>query len=123
MFVGEITHPTDTCPACGSIEGNFEKVKKSLTIKNTYIVPRKIEFAHIKTEVTSKQKSSEIKSAITLTIYPKIIELKIPKDEADIQFIRSFKYAKWNSNQYRWTVPNYGRNADLLKSYFSKKSA
>ena len=49
--------------------------------------------------------------------------MKIPRDEADIQFIRSFKYAKWHSNQFCWTVPNYSRNADILKSYFSRDAA
>jgi len=70
-----------------------------------------------------KEEKAEIKSAITVTVYPKIIEIKMPKDEADIQFIRSFKYAKWNTNLFCWTVPNYGRNADILKSYFGKKDA
>jgi len=47
----------------------------------------------------------------------------MPKDEADIQFIRSFKYARWNKNMFCWTVPNFGHNADLLKSYFGNKNA
>jgi hypothetical protein len=34
------------------------------------------------------------KSTISISIYPKIIEIKMPKDETDIQFIRSFKFAK-----------------------------
>lgn len=70
-----------------------------------------------------KQEKAEIKPAITLTVYPKIIEIKMPKDEADIQFVRSFKYAKWKTNLFCWTVPNYGQNADILKSYFNKKGA
>ncbi|OIP84907.1 MAG: hypothetical protein AUK44_00845 [Porphyromonadaceae bacterium CG2_30_38_12] len=76
---------------------------------------KKIELASKESDdISTKSKPSEIKSAITLTIYPKIIELKIPKDEADIQFIRSFKYARWNKNMFCWTVPNFGHNADLL---------
>lgn len=75
----------------------------------------------IETNVTTAK--AKIKSVISIAIYPKIIEIKMPKDEADIQFIRSFKYARWNTNQFCWTVPNYGRNADILKSYFNKKDA
>ncbi|MFZ4582776.1 MAG: hypothetical protein ACOYM7_09015, partial [Paludibacter sp.] len=90
-------------------------VKKVLSIKKVETTtPIKIELKH---------KEAEIKSAITVTVYPKIIEIKMPKDEADIQFIRSFKFAKWNTNLFCWTVPNYGRNADILKSYFGKKDA
>ena len=40
------------------------------------------------------------KSTISISIYPKIIEIKMPKDETDIQFVRSFKYAKWKNNQF-----------------------
>lgn len=59
---------------------------------------------------------------INIEIFPKTIVVKMPKNEADIQFIRSLKYARWNSSQFCWIVPNYGRNADLLKSYFGDRN-
>jgi len=103
---------------------NNEKAKKVLTLKKTDLEASKNnELAPKEHEILTKQKTGGLKFAITVTVYPKIIEIKMPKDEADIQFVRSFKHAKWNSNQYCWTVPNYARNADLLKSYFSKKDA
>lgn len=72
-------------------------VKKVLSIKKVETTtPIKIELKH---------KENKIKPTITVTVYPKIIEIKMPKDEADIQFIRSFKYAKWNTNLFCWTVP------------------
>jgi len=103
----------------------YVETRHATSMQKERVTPtKKIELASKESnDISTKPKPSEIKSAITVTVYPKIIEIKMPKDEADIQFIRSFKYAKWNSNQYRWTVPNYGRNADLLKSYFSKKDA
>jgi len=103
----------------------YVETRHTTSLQKERVTPtKKIELASKESDdISTKPKPSEIKSAITVTVYPKIIELKIPKDEADIQFIRSFKYAKWNTNHFCWTVPNYGRNVDLLKSYFSKKNA
>lgn len=92
--------------------------------------PKKIDLKQDSTETSDSKnlipkpsKEHAHKSVISITIYPKVIEIKMPKNEADIQFVRSFKYAKWNSAQFCWTIPNYARNADLLTSYFSKKNA
>jgi site-specific recombinase XerD len=106
------------------VEKTNDKANKTYTLKQDETTsPNKIEIAHKEGDKESKTKSGEKKHEICISIYPKIIEIKIPKDDADIQFIRSFKYAKWNTNLFCWTVPNYGRNADILKSYFSKKDA
>jgi len=47
--------------------------------------------------------------------------LKMPKNEADIQFVRTFKYVRWNNQQLRWVIPNYSRNLELLKDYFGTR--
>ncbi len=60
---------------------------------------------------------------ISIEITEKQIIIKLPKNETDIQFIRSFKYARWNNTQFYWTVPNFGKNADKLKSYFVGRNA
>jgi len=92
-----------------------------------------IQLSKPKTPVTSDLQDTTViaetnatiksKSAICISVYPRIIEIKMPKDEADIQFVRSFKYAKWNSGLYCWNIPNFGRNVDLIKSYFASKNA
>ncbi|MEI7676965.1 MAG: tyrosine-type recombinase/integrase [Bacteroidales bacterium] len=58
-------------------------------------------------------------TVIVIEIYPRTIFIKLPKNETDIQFIRSFKYAKWLKEQYLWSIPNFDRNLALLKSYFT----
>lgn len=45
----------------------------------------------------------------------------MPKNEADIQFVRTFKYVRWNNQQLRWVIPNYSRNLELLKDYFGTR--
>ncbi len=62
-------------------------------------------------------------NGISIEITEKQIIIKLPKNETDIQFIRSFKYARWNNLQFYWIVPNFGKNADMLKSYFAKRNA
>ena len=111
--------------------------KKSVSFPTKQFVAKKVEIQPLPNKTIDERALTEnkivtneptkiavnSKSTISISIYPKIIEIKMPKDETDIQFIRSFKFAKWKNEQYCWTVPNYGRNVDLLKSYFSKKNA
>ncbi len=63
------------------------------------------------------------KNAIEIIIARTQITIKLPKNDADIQFLRSFKYAKWNASLFRWIIPNRSKNADNIKSYFSGRNA
>ncbi len=49
------------------------------------------------------------------------IFVKMPKNEVDIRFVRSFQYARWDNKEYRWIIPNYGDNLAQLRSYFSAR--
>jgi integrase/recombinase XerD len=60
-------------------------------------------------------------SDITIEITGKQIIIKLPKNETDTQFIRSFKYFRWNKSMYCWIIPNFGNNIDKLKSYFGNR--
>ncbi|MCX6177906.1 MAG: site-specific integrase [Chlorobiales bacterium] len=60
-------------------------------------------------------------NGIAIEISPKQITVTMPKNETDIQFIRTFKYVRWNSNNFCWVIPNYGKNIDLLKNYFGQR--
>ncbi|HEY6913918.1 MAG TPA: hypothetical protein VI413_04510 [Paludibacter sp.] len=71
-----------------------------------------------------KQPKNEVRFAsnsIEIEITTRQISIKIPKNETDIQFIRSFKYARWNSAQFCWTMPNFGNNVEKLKGYFGER--
>jgi hypothetical protein len=52
-----------------------------------------------------KQKHNEIHLDITA----RHIFIKMPKNDVDIAFVRSFKYVLWDTKNYRWVVPNYGK--------------
>lgn len=77
--------------------------------------------ALIKAE-NATNKHIEKKSDISIEIYPQAILIKIPKNEADIQFLRTFKYARWMKEMYCWKIPNYNRNAELIRNYFAGRN-
>ena len=62
-----------------------------------------------------------VRTGIHMEVYAKQILLKIPKNDTDIQFVRSFKYVRWDRDRYCWIIPNYHKNVDLLKNYFDKR--
>lgn len=62
-------------------------------------------------------------SEIGLEVTAKQLILKMPKNEVDIEFIRTFKYVRWDKATYRWVIPNYGQNLKLLQSYFNSRLA
>ena len=59
---------------------------------------------------------------ISIEISQKQLAVKITKNEADIAFLRSFRYAKWDNHLYRWIIPNYRNNLELLENYFSGRN-
>jgi len=67
--------------------------------------------------IIQKQKTKDVQISVT----DKRITLKMPKNETDIQFVRTFKYVRWDKVQYLWRLPNYGNNLQLLKNYFNQR--
>ncbi len=60
-------------------------------------------------------------SPITITIVGRKLILKIPKNEADIQYIRGIPYVRWNKEGFFWEIPHYPGNLERLKGYFGKR--
>jgi len=66
-------------------------------------------------------KTNSTKDEIIIEVSGKSIFLKMPKNETDIQFIRTFLYVRWDNTSYRWIIPNYGKNFELVKNYFNTR--
>lgn len=62
-------------------------------------------------------------ATIEIEITEKRLLIKMPKNETDIQFIRKFKFVRWDYSLYKWIIPNYGENLELLKIYFNTRIA
>lgn len=61
------------------------------------------------------------KTGITVEINGRKIILKMPRNTADITFVNSIKYSKWNAGGYFWQIPNYGGNIQMIKNYFGDR--
>lgn len=74
-------------------------------------------------QTSSKNKEYELKTAeINMTVTSKRIFVKLPKNDTDTQFLSSFRYVHWDNNNHQWIIPNYGKNFDLLTSYFQNRA-
>ena len=112
----EVEYPTtrpDLTPN-PSPDGEGEAIYAKLPLLKLKLKPEKQE----KAEINVSAKSSEISIEITA----RHIYVKIPKNDADIAFIRSFKFVLWDSKNYCWSVPNYKNTAEKIKAYFSARN-
>lgn len=119
----EMTSPLTPSP---SGEGNMERGEISppvMTSRDLSLpdAPRLIKKSTQTEPIGARPNIVPRFQTISIEITEKQIIIKLPKNEMDIQFIRSFKYARWNNSQFYWTVPNFGKNVDKLKSYFGNR--
>ncbi len=82
-----------------------------------------------KPDVSNKQVNDIITPIITtkraeinISITTKRIFVQLPKNDTDTQFLSSFRYVHWDNNNRQWIIPNYGKNLELLKSYFQNRT-
>lgn len=54
---------------------------------------------------------------LVITIKKLFVQLK--KQEADISFLRSLRYARWNAHTYLWEISRNEQNLQLLRHYFA----
>jgi integrase/recombinase XerD len=90
----------------------------SLEIKDSAFGADKIEKPILRKTV---KLSDKLNPEVEITVTPVHLFVKLPKNETDIQFLKSFKYAKWDQANFHWVVPNYKRNLSLLQSYFEQR--
>ena len=63
----------------------------------------------------------EVKSNVSIEVINRKILLKIPKNEADIKFIKTLRYSRWDNNMRLWEIPDYPGNLDLIQDYFKER--
>ena len=75
-----------------------------------------------KSDIPVLQKTPKLidksKVDVEITVTPMHLYVKLPKNETDIQFLKSFRYCRWDNANFQWVVPNYNRNLSLLQSFF-----
>lgn len=60
-------------------------------------------------------------NAVLIEVIDKKIIIKLPKNDIDTQFLSNFRYVQWNKKGYYWQIPNYGKNLELIKTYFGNR--
>jgi len=103
------------------------KAEDGLIIRSQHgVVLRVIEESAVsfeKSEKTVLQKTAKsidkLNPEVEITVTHQHLYVKLPRNETDIQFLRSFRYAKWDNTNYQWVIPNYNRNLSLLQSFFA----
>lgn len=98
----------------------LEPVDITIEKQKTIVLPDKPTVENIDNKpVTNKTVRA---NAIIIDITDKHIYIKMPKNEADIQYLRSFKFVQWDVRNFCWTIPNHYKNADKIKAYFETRS-
>jgi integrase/recombinase XerD len=49
------------------------------------------------------------------------IQLRLPKNAGDIEFIRSLGHSRWDAAGFCWVIPNYSVNIEKMKQYFKER--
>lgn len=60
-------------------------------------------------------------NTVLIEVIDKKIIIKLPKNDIDTQFLSNFRYVQWNKKGYYWQIPNYGKNLELIKTYFGNR--
>jgi integrase/recombinase XerD len=60
---------------------------------------------------------------VFIEVVGRVIEIKMPKKEYDIEFLRKFTYTYWNKQKLVWQIPNYKNNLEQLEHYFGARIA
>lgn len=113
----------DITPDARSEKLVLKKPEKPEVLKQVPILIEKetIEKENQEPETKQDEKSEKRHDEIDIIITHTLITIALPKNEADIQFLRTFKYAKWDYDNFCWVIPNYGNNVEKLKKYFGSR--
>lgn len=68
---------------------------------------------------SEKQKTSRI----IIEVIGKKIIVKMPKNDADVRFLLTLRYSKWDKTQRFWVIPHYAQNLTVIKAYFKERIA
>ena len=116
-----------TGDALGAFKKKFPEIELPTLKKETSETFQKVEQQNLQSSIPPVSAVSPQQvvhpNDIIIEISPKQIWVKMPKDDTDMQFIRTFKYVRWDNSKFRWVIPNYGQNLNLLKNYFGTRIA
>jgi len=107
----------------------FEELKKKFPdIVLPLLQEKKVEPIEIKPVITKPteikppaQSIKDDKNRIKIEVIGRKIILKMPKNDADVKFINTLKYSRWDGRMFYWEIPNYPGNLDLINDHFKDR--
>jgi len=60
-------------------------------------------------------------NSLTLEVAARRLILRMPKNDTDVQFILTFRFAVWNPALRAWIIPHYKSNLDIIVKYFGTR--
>lgn len=60
---------------------------------------------------------------VSLSFTDRFILLKMKKNSADIQFLKTLRYSRWDSAGFCWVISNRPENLSQIRSYFGERIA
>ena len=58
---------------------------------------------------------------ISLEVAARRLILRMPKNDTDVQFVLTFRFAVWNAGIRAWIIPHYKSNLDIIINYFGTR--
>ncbi len=71
--------------------------------------------------MSTQMNTDDDSSKVTLSLTPRFILLKVRKDPKDIQFLRTLRYARWDSAAYCWVISHKPENLQMIRNYFGTR--
>jgi len=68
-------------------------------------------------------KNNQKQGEVSIEVCGRNIFVKMKKIPADVDFIRSLKYSRWDKNAFLWVVSNYPGNLERIKEHFKSRIA
>ncbi len=88
------------------------------TKKNTQTTEKENSELTTKTPLINLQ---DPQTQTTIKIIGKFLMINTPKSASDIDFLKSFKYHKWDVKANAWVIPNFNKNLIVIKAYFKER--
>jgi integrase/recombinase XerD len=61
------------------------------------------------------------KTKIYVEVIGRKILVKMPKNDADVKFLLTLRFSKWEKDQFLWSIPHYPGNLEMIKNYFGNR--
>lgn len=112
-------HIPYTKEAFKQLKGLFPEVSYSQKIILSKLAPPQ----DVTLPTLTEQAPNLIKNDIHIFVLGRKIVLRMPKNQLDIAFVTSLRFARWDAMNMTWDIPAYPGNLDKLKIYFADRIA